>query len=210
MTVGVRGDAARQPDTKQMMARAVEQQIVPKPQDSLVRRLAVRLDRMLRRGLVKRQTEIPFAVPAIGEIVMPHHDQRATPEEVWIREFEIEVAAVGVFAVRDRDLSRRTEKIALHETDFPGLIACDRREARLRLRAPTVRVHRAQREPAVGQAHRIHAHLAKHAEVPQQPLTFFHARKVERIAAIEQQSPPDHPLPRPHVQPVGHIRDPIG
>src|SRR5205823_4005553 len=136
MAVGVCGDATRQPDAKQTVARALDQRIVPKSQDSLVRRLAVRLNRMLGRCLMKRQTEIPFAAPAIGEIVMAHRNQRAPAKEVWVVEFEIEMAAVGVLAVRQRDLGRRAEKIALHETDVPGLVAGDRRVARWLLVAP--------------------------------------------------------------------------
>src|SRR5439155_23458019 len=79
-----------------------------------------------------------------------------------------------------------------------------------RLRAPAVRGHGPEGELAVPLAHRIDAHLTKHAEVPQPPFTFLDAREIEGIAAIEQQAPADDRLPRAHVQLVRQAGDPVG
>src|SRR6266571_8907708 len=84
-----------------------------------------------------------------------------------VDEFEIEPAAVGIAAINERQLCRCAEEIALDKTHFPGVVAPHAREARLRLRAPTVRGHGPQREFAVRLAHGVDAHLPKDAEVAQ-------------------------------------------
>src|SRR3989441_8656617 len=81
--------------------------------------LTVRLDRMRRRGLVKGQPEVPFAVMSVGEIAVARGERRAAAEEMRIDEHEVETATVGTAAVQQRQLRGRTEKIALGEADVP-------------------------------------------------------------------------------------------
>ena len=192
------------------MARAVEQHVVAEAQHPLVGEFAVGLDRMRRRRFVERQSELPFAAVAVGEVAVACLEQRPAAEEMRVDEFEIEAAAVGIAAIDERQLCRRAEKIALDKTHVPGVVAAHAGEARLRLRAPAVRGHGPEGELAVPLAHRIDAHLTKHAEVPQRPFTFLDAREIEGIAAIEQQAPADDRLPRAHVQLVRQAGDPVG
>src|SRR2546423_7828782 len=193
------------------MVRAVLQRVGAEPQQPLAGEIAVRLDGMRRRGLVKRQPHIPSAVMAIGQLAQADVDQRASTEEVRIEEFEIQALPIGILTVRERELGRRPQEIALREAQTPCLVATHAREARLWLRAPTIRGDGPQREfPAGLSTDGIEAHLTKHTERAQRSVTLFHAREIERIAAIQQQSSPDYPLARAHMQTIGDTRNPIG
>ena len=159
---------------------------------------------------MKRQPEQPLAFIAVRQRRVFHLQQRTPPDEVRIDEREIEMRAVGVLPVDEGDFGRGAEEIALDEPDLPRLVAPDTRVARLRLRAPAVGRHDAHREIVAGlRACRIHADGAEHAQRPQCALALLEARRVERISRVQQQPAPNHPLPRPQVQPVREIRDPV-
>src|SRR5919197_1834531 len=112
-----------------------------------------------------------------------------------IDELEIETAAVGVLAVDQRNLGCGAEEIALDQPEPPRVVAAHAREARLWLRAPAVGGDGPQREFAARpRTDRIDTHRAKHAERAQIPFALLHARGIERIAAIQEQPPPDHRL----------------
>ena len=160
---------------------------------------------------MKRQPEVPFAVMSVGEIAVTQVERRTAAEEVRIDEHEVETATVRTAAVQHRQLRGRAEKISLGEADIPGIVAARAREARLGLRAPPIRRNGADCEPPARLgADRVHPHRAKHAEGAQRSLAFLHARAIEDVATVQQQPPPDHPLPRPHVQPVRQMRHPTG
>src|SRR5256714_14073873 len=87
-----------------MMAAAIHERVVAKPKDSLIRDLAVALERMGSGSLVKRQPEFPVAAIAVGGAAAPRRQQRAASHEVGVDELEIEPAPVRIATVRERNL----------------------------------------------------------------------------------------------------------
>ena len=86
------------------MAAAVHERVVAKPKDSLVRDLAVALERMGSRSLMKRQPEFPVAAIAVGQVAVSRRKQRAASDEVGVDEFEIEPPPVRIATVPERNL----------------------------------------------------------------------------------------------------------
>src|SRR2546421_10348200 len=132
-----------------MMAAAIHERVVAKPKDSLIRDLAVALERMGSCSLMKRQPEFPVAAIAVGEITISRRQQRAASHEVGVDELEIEPPPVRIATVFERNLRGGSPKVALDESPLPRLVAAHTGEARPRLRAPTVRGGRAGDPPAL-------------------------------------------------------------
>ncbi len=147
------------------MERTVDERVVAKLEHALPRRFAVGLERMRRRGLVKRQPEAPFPAQAVGEVPVAQCEYRAAADELLIHEIQIEMAAIRVAAVHHDQLRGRAQKILLDQADVPCFVAGRARKAGLWLRAPAVRRDGAQRELAARfGANGIHPYRAKHAE----------------------------------------------
>src|SRR2546421_8988577 len=121
-----------------MMAAAIHERVVAKPKDSLIRDLAVALERMGSGSLVKRQPEFPVAAIAVGEVAVPRRQQRAASHEVGVDELEIEPPPVRIATVFERNLCGGSQKVALDKSPLPPLVAAPTGEGRLRLRAPTL------------------------------------------------------------------------
>src|SRR5438045_5856690 len=151
-----------------MMAAANHERVVAKPKDSLIRDLAVALERMGSGSLVKRQPEFPVAAIAVGEVAVPRRQQRAASHEVGVDELEIEPPPVRIATVFERDLRGGSQKVALDKSQLPRLVAAHTGKARLRLRAPPVGGDRPNDELAAdGRTHRGNAHGSESAECPQ-------------------------------------------
>src|SRR5207247_2947189 len=106
------------------MARAVQERVVAKSQHALLRGFAVCLERVGRGGLVKRQAEMPFAAPAVGQIPVAQREQSAAAEEKRIDEVKIEVAAIRVEAVLQHHFRRLATNITLEYTYFTAVVSC--------------------------------------------------------------------------------------
>src|SRR2546421_7316714 len=132
-----------------MMAAAIHERVVAKPKDSLIRDLAVALERMGSGSLVKRQPEFPVAAIAVGEVAVPRRQQRAASHEVGVDELEIEPPPVRIATVFERNLCGGFQKVALDKYHLPRLFAAPTGETRPRLRAPTLGGDPAEEPPSL-------------------------------------------------------------